>query len=137
MLGRKAKMDRTTKPKARTPPRVAAPPKTAAVTLTIEEGSSTTYEGAMREVRQGIKLAELGIGTLRWKSAITGGLVIEVPEEEGFPKTLIASRQRWPRSWWGGAESRWPGHQESGVTLNGLGHPGLPPGGRGGGCCRR
>lgn len=72
--------------KGKPAPRVVAPPKTAAVTMTIEEGSSATYEGAMREVRKNGNLSDLGIGGLRWKRAITGGLIIEVPGEEGAQK---------------------------------------------------
>ncbi|XP_076301658.1 uncharacterized protein LOC143219640 [Lasioglossum baleicum] len=68
------------------PPRVAAPPRSAAVTITVPVGSKATYEEAIRRARQGVDLGALGIETLQWKRAVTGGLIIQVSGADGGAK---------------------------------------------------
>ncbi|XP_063529759.1 uncharacterized protein LOC134740966 [Cydia strobilella] len=60
------------------------PPRTAAITLTlrpeaIEKG--TKYETVLAEARKNIKLEELGITALRFRTAVTGARMLELPPE--------------------------------------------------------
>lgn len=79
-VGKEVKAARTTKV---VPGR---PPKTAAVTLTVPEGSRLTYAEAMSRAREQIKLADLGIASVRPKRAVTGGLILEIPGADGAQK---------------------------------------------------
>lgn len=57
------------------------PPKLAAVTLSIPTRSKTSLCDAMAEGKRKIRLDDLGITEVKSKSAITGGLIIEIPGE--------------------------------------------------------
>ncbi|XP_076301788.1 uncharacterized protein LOC143219866 [Lasioglossum baleicum] len=77
----------------RAPPRVATPPKTAAISLSIPEGCKTTLAEAMAAAKAAIKLSELGVGEIRTKRAVTGGLLLEIPGPEGGAKAdALASK---------------------------------------------
>ncbi|XP_053990547.1 atherin-like [Hylaeus volcanicus] len=74
--GGAAKMDPPAKP---SPPRA---PKRAAVTLTVTEGSDTTYTDVWRRATAGVRLGDAGITAIRFRRGQTGALIIEVPGPE-------------------------------------------------------
>lgn len=53
-------------------------PNSAAVTVTIPEGSDTSYAKVMETAKSKIRLADFEIETLRQKRALTGGLLLEI-----------------------------------------------------------
>lgn len=59
------------------------PPRTATVTITCPPDQ---YAAAMRKAREAINLEKLGIKSLRPKRAITGALVLEIPDPDGVKK---------------------------------------------------
>ncbi|XP_063620669.1 uncharacterized protein LOC134793074 [Cydia splendana] len=80
-----------TKKKATSPPtqqaapkkaRKLRPPRSAAIVLTLKpeaEGGKTTYADILKEARSKIDLKELQIEGVRFKRAVTGATIIEVP----------------------------------------------------------
>nr|XP_031848469.1 uncharacterized protein LOC116433941 [Nomia melanderi] len=78
-------------------PKVGRVPKTAAVAVTLTPGSGVTMADTIKEAREKIELAGLGIGPgqLRPKRAITGGMLLEVIGEENAKKaTELAASMR-------------------------------------------
>ena len=72
------------KKKARSTPKQRAlrPPRSAAVTLTLKPAAVTkemTYKDVLTQVKQAIKLEDLGIEELRLRVASTGARVLELP----------------------------------------------------------
>ncbi|XP_063821987.1 uncharacterized protein LOC135071971 [Ostrinia nubilalis] len=60
----------------------ARPPKSAAVVLSIQPAGSekgATYEKAITEAKRRVDIAELGIEAVRFRRALTGATIIEVP----------------------------------------------------------
>ncbi|XP_061729131.1 uncharacterized protein LOC133534053 [Cydia pomonella] len=60
------------------------PPRTAAITITmkpeaVEKG--VTYEAILAEAKNRIKLEEIGISTLRFRTAATGARMLELPPD--------------------------------------------------------
>ncbi|XP_063836451.1 uncharacterized protein LOC135085606 [Ostrinia nubilalis] len=58
------------------------PPRSAAVVLSIQPGATekgVTYEKAIGEAKRRIDIGELGIEAVRFRRAITGATIIEVP----------------------------------------------------------
>lgn len=59
------------------------PPNTAAIVITCQDGA---YEGKLKEARNKVNLAELGIDSMKPKRAITGGYMFEVAGEDKSAK---------------------------------------------------
>ena len=73
------------------PPRV---PRRAAVTLTAAPGSSKTYNKLMTKARI-VQLPEIGIPNVRYRKAITGRVIMEIPgKESGVKADTLESRLR-------------------------------------------
>jgi hypothetical protein len=64
------------------PPKLHRVLRCSVVTLTIAEGSSYTYAKAMLKVREEIKLSDLGIAYVLPKRTVTGGLMLEVADDD-------------------------------------------------------
>ncbi|EFN72129.1 hypothetical protein EAG_00500, partial [Camponotus floridanus] len=60
------------------------PPRSAAVTVTAKEGLS--YADILRQAREKISLHELGIEASKIRKGINGGLIIEIPGNNGVQK---------------------------------------------------
>ncbi|XP_076398060.1 uncharacterized protein LOC143266359 [Megachile rotundata] len=75
--------------------RLPKPPRTAAVTITVAPGGPRSYADIMREAREKVPLAEVGIAEVRYRQAVTGAMVLEVPGEGGAAKAdALAGRLR-------------------------------------------
>lgn len=68
-------------------------PRTSAIVLTCPKGQ---YAETMTEIREKIKLSEVGIqGGITTRTAMTGALIMEIPGTENEPKAdALASRMR-------------------------------------------
>ncbi|KAL0892602.1 hypothetical protein ABMA27_014331 [Loxostege sticticalis] len=72
-------------PKTQTAKAVKAksrPPRSTAVVLTVQPGAGergVTYEKAIAEAKRRIDISELGIEAVRFRRAVTGATIIEVP----------------------------------------------------------
>ncbi|XP_068619338.1 uncharacterized protein [Battus philenor] len=73
-------------PRSRGTKKAKRAPTTAAVTVTLPEGSSSTYAEVVRAAKAKIRLADLGIEALRQKRAVTGALLLEISGEDCGPK---------------------------------------------------
>ena len=56
------------------------------VSLTVRDGSGFTYREAMLVVRRKVKLSKLDITELRFRKAITGALLFEIPGQDARSK---------------------------------------------------
>ncbi|CAK9834518.1 hypothetical protein ANTRET_LOCUS11035 [Anthophora retusa] len=69
------------------PQRLPRVPRTAAVSLTVPPGAKLTYGEAIRAARQKLDLPkEVGLEAVRYKRAVTGALLMQVPGPEGAAK---------------------------------------------------
>ncbi|XP_072948749.1 uncharacterized protein [Epargyreus clarus] len=68
-------------------------PKSAAVTVTVPEGSNTTYAQVMSTAKSQINLPDLGIAGVRQKRALNGGLLLEVAGEGCTEKADALARK--------------------------------------------
>ncbi|XP_033178015.1 uncharacterized protein LOC117151970 [Bombus impatiens] len=57
-------------------------PRTSAVTITTKEGSAQSYVEVLAFARGSIPLAEVGVKALRMRKAMTGGVVLELTEDQ-------------------------------------------------------
>ncbi|KAI8425460.1 hypothetical protein MSG28_007205 [Choristoneura fumiferana] len=87
VVGRKAK---AVKGKAQTPAPLKAPPtkalkivtpRTAAVVLTIKEGATMSYSEVLVKARTSIKLADVGLESVKVRTTMTGSKMLEVGGE--------------------------------------------------------
>lgn len=65
------------------------PPRSAAIVLTLSQDAAKegrTYAGLLAEAKGKIDLSELGVESLRFKVAQTGGRILEVPGADGAAK---------------------------------------------------
>ncbi|XP_072938824.1 uncharacterized protein [Epargyreus clarus] len=83
-LGKKKKAKREKLPRL---------PKSAAVTVTVPEGSNTTYAQVMSTAKSQINLPDLGIAGVRQKRALNGGLLLEVAGEGCTEKADALARK--------------------------------------------
>jgi hypothetical protein len=67
-------------------------PLCSAVTLTVED-SKYTYAEAITRAREQINLSDLGIPHVQPRRAITGGLILEIPDDEGgYKASMLGER---------------------------------------------
>ncbi|XP_059047979.1 uncharacterized protein LOC131843367 [Achroia grisella] len=84
-----------TKESAKPKKRRLRPPRSSAIVLTIQpeaEKGGLTYSSVLREAKDKISLAELGITELKFKPAITGARILEVPGDSGEKADLLADK---------------------------------------------
>lgn len=70
---------------------IRKPPRTAAVTITAGEG--LTYADILRQAREKISLPDIGIERSRIRKSINGGLIIEIPGNDGTQKANELARK--------------------------------------------
>lgn len=73
------------------------PPRSAAITLTLRPGAEEkgiTYASVMAEAKKRIDLSELGIGELRFKTAVTGARMLEIPGATAEKADSLAKKLR-------------------------------------------
>jgi hypothetical protein len=78
-----------------TPRKVLLPrlPRSSAITLTVSEGAKASYAEVIKAVRGKIRLAEVGIGTVGMRKAMTGTIIIEDPGDKDREKaSTLATR---------------------------------------------
>ncbi|XP_033360920.1 translation initiation factor IF-2-like [Bombus vosnesenskii] len=68
-------------------------PRTSAVTITLTDKSSQSYAEVLAAAKDSVSLAELGINTMRMRKTITGGVILEVPEDQGRGKAAALAAQ--------------------------------------------
>ncbi|XP_033367134.1 uncharacterized protein LOC117243600 [Bombus vosnesenskii] len=68
-------------------------PRTSAVTITLTDKSSQSYAEVLAAAKDSVSLAELGINTMRMRKTITGGVILEVPEDQGREKAAALAAQ--------------------------------------------
>ncbi|XP_043604759.1 uncharacterized protein LOC122577493 [Bombus pyrosoma] len=67
--------------------------RTSAVTITLKDRTSRSYAEVLAEAKDNVSLAEVGISTVRMRKALTGGVVLEVPEDQKREKAAaLAAR---------------------------------------------
>jgi hypothetical protein len=79
--GKSRKATKGTTP-ARSEARKLRPPRSAAVVLTLQpeaEARGVTYAKVLAEAKEKVNLADLGIANLRFRRAVTGARVLELP----------------------------------------------------------
>ncbi|XP_059050234.1 uncharacterized protein LOC131845209 [Achroia grisella] len=84
-----------TKESAKPKKRRLRPPRSSAIVLTIQpeaEKGGLTYSSVLREAKDKISLAELGITELKFKPAITGARILEVPGDSGDKADQLANK---------------------------------------------
>ncbi|XP_068619349.1 uncharacterized protein [Battus philenor] len=82
-------------PRSRGTKKAKRAPTTAAVTVTLPEGSTSTYAEVVEAAKARIRLADLGIEALRQKRALTGALLLEISGEDcGRKADDLAARMR-------------------------------------------
>ncbi|XP_033318618.1 uncharacterized protein LOC117216180 [Bombus bifarius] len=71
-------------------------PRSSAVTITLTDKSGRSYEEVLAAARNSVSLAEIGISTMRMRKRVTGGVILEVPEDQERKKAaaLAASLTR-------------------------------------------
>ncbi|XP_059052311.1 uncharacterized protein LOC131846908 [Achroia grisella] len=73
-------------------------PRSAAVVVTLcpeAEAAGVTYSAVLKEAKDKIDLASLGIGSLRFKTAATGARILEIPgSQTGDQADALASKFR-------------------------------------------
>ncbi|XP_052750766.1 uncharacterized protein LOC128200669 [Galleria mellonella] len=84
------------------------PPRSAAVIITLDpeaEREGVAYANVLAEAKRRIDLRALGIEDMRFRTAITGGKVLEVPGADGARRPTFwrrssgsSSRRIWPKS---------------------------------------
>lgn len=68
-------------------------PRTSAVTITLTDNSSQFYAEVLAAARDSVSLAEVGINTMRMRKTITGGVILEIPEDQEREKAAaLAAR---------------------------------------------
>nr|XP_033195566.1 uncharacterized protein LOC117159658 [Bombus vancouverensis nearcticus] len=68
-------------------------PRTSAVTITLTDKSSQSYAEVLAAAKDSVFLTELGINTMRMRKTITGGVILEVPEDQGREKAAALAAQ--------------------------------------------
>lgn len=63
-------------------PVIIAAPRTAAIVLTLKEGTETDYITVLAKARANIKLADIGLESVKVKTTMTGSRLIEVATEQ-------------------------------------------------------
>ncbi|XP_059056184.1 uncharacterized protein LOC131850044, partial [Achroia grisella] len=85
------------KPAPPSPSKLRAP-RSAAVVVTLcpeAEAAGVTYSAVLKEAKDKINLASLGIGSLRFKTAATGARILEIPgSQTGDQADALASKFR-------------------------------------------
>ncbi|XP_059056084.1 uncharacterized protein LOC131849962 [Achroia grisella] len=85
------------KPAPPSPSKLRAP-RSAAVVVTLcpeAEAAGVTYSAVLKEAKEKINLASLGIGSLRFKTAATGARILEIPGSQmGDQADALASKFR-------------------------------------------
>ncbi|XP_024883898.1 uncharacterized protein LOC112462386, partial [Temnothorax curvispinosus] len=69
------------------------PPKSAAVTITSVDPEKVSYAGILKQARERIELRSLGIEDSKIRRGINGGLIIEIPGENGASKADALSKK--------------------------------------------
>jgi hypothetical protein len=83
------------KSKKKKGPGAPKPPSTAAVTVTVPKECQTTYAAVMGVIKERITPIDCGGQPIRIRSAITGGLILEVPGADGAAKAdVLAAKIR-------------------------------------------
>ncbi|KAI8431416.1 hypothetical protein MSG28_015938 [Choristoneura fumiferana] len=90
-------------PRCRSHAQLKSPPRTAAVVLTLREGTQTTYAALLAKARANIKLAEIGLESVKVKTTMTGSRLMEMTGEEPEKLAdLLAEKLRslaWTKPW--------------------------------------
>ncbi|XP_076474791.1 uncharacterized protein LOC117162190 [Bombus vancouverensis nearcticus] len=68
-------------------------PRTSVVTITLTDKSSQSYAEVLAAAKESVSLTELGINTMRMRKTITGGVILEVPEDQGREKAAALAAQ--------------------------------------------
>lgn len=95
-------------------------PQTSAVTITVKEGSAQSYVEVLAAARDSIPLAEVGVKALKMRKAMTGGVVLELSEDQkGQKAAALTAQLTWILDRSNGGRDRHFGHQR-----RDKGHPG-------------
>ncbi|XP_033318177.1 uncharacterized protein LOC117215810 [Bombus bifarius] len=68
-------------------------PRMSAVTITLTDKSSQSYAEVLAAAKDSVFLTEIGINTMRMRKTIAGGVILEVPEDQGREKAAALAAQ--------------------------------------------
>ena len=66
-------------------------PRTSAVTITLKDRSGQSYAKVLTAAKDSVSLAEVGIDAVRMRKTVTGGVALEVSEDQKMEKVRARS----------------------------------------------